>query len=64
MGSVTADPPSQALEDILDHCCFARNKLIDQPWRIVAIGLGDWAHASRSNRMLVFDRSGYDFRMA
>lgn len=30
--------------DILDHCCFAWNKLIDQPWRIMSIGLRDWAH--------------------
>jgi transposase len=31
-------------EDILDHCCHAWNKLIDQPWRIMSIGLRDWAH--------------------
>ena len=31
-------------EDILDHCCAAWNKLIDQPWRIMSIGLRDWAH--------------------
>lgn len=30
--------------DILDHCCFAWNNLIDQPWRIMSIGLRDWAH--------------------
>jgi hypothetical protein len=30
--------------DILDHCCFAWNRLIDQPWRIMSIGLRDWAH--------------------
>ena len=30
--------------DILDHCCFAWNKLIDQPWRIMSIGLRGWAH--------------------
>ena len=30
--------------DILDHCCFAWNKLIDQPWMIMSIGLRDWAH--------------------
>ncbi len=33
-------------EDILRHCCFAWNKLIDQPWRIMSIGLRDWIHAS------------------
>jgi transposase len=30
--------------DILDHCCAAWNKLIEQPWRIMSIGLRDWAH--------------------
>ena len=30
--------------DILDHCCAAWNKLVDQPWRIMSIGLRDWAH--------------------
>jgi transposase len=31
-------------EAILDHCCAAWNKLTDQPWRIMSIGLRDWAH--------------------
>ena len=31
-------------ENLIDHCCFARNKLIDQPWRIMSIGKRDWAH--------------------
>ncbi len=30
--------------EILDHCCAAWNKLTDQPWRIMSIGLRDWAH--------------------
>jgi transposase len=30
--------------DILDHCCEAWNKLVDQPWIIMSIGLRDWAH--------------------
>ena len=25
--------------DILDHCCEAWNKLIEQPWTIMSIGL-------------------------
>ena len=25
--------------DILDHCCHAWNKLVDQPWRIMSLGL-------------------------
>jgi len=34
----------KSYNDILDHCCFAWNKLIDQPWRIMSIGLREWAH--------------------
>jgi transposase len=34
-----------ASEAILDHCCDAWNTLIDQPWRIMSIGLRAWAHA-------------------
>jgi transposase len=30
--------------DILDHWCAAWNKLVDQPWRIMSLGLRDWAH--------------------
>ena len=33
--------------DIVDHCCDAWNRLIDQPWIIMSIGLRDWANASR-----------------
>lgn len=33
-------------ENILDHCCEAWNKLIDQPWRIMTIGHRQWAHGS------------------
>jgi hypothetical protein len=28
------------------NCCYAWNRLIDQPWRITSIGLRDWAHRS------------------
>jgi transposase len=34
----------RSYDDILDHCCGAWNKLIDQPWRIMSLGLRDWAH--------------------
>ncbi|WP_432444831.1 IS630 family transposase [Rhizobium leguminosarum] len=33
-------------DDIVDHCCEAWNKLIDQPWKIMSIGMRDWAHRS------------------
>jgi len=36
----------KSYDDIVDHCCFAWNKLIDQPWRIMTIGLRVWAHRS------------------
>lgn len=32
-------------EAIVDHCCDAWNKLVEQPWRIMSLGLRDWAHA-------------------
>jgi DDE superfamily endonuclease len=34
----------QSYDDLVDHCCTAWNKLTDQPWRIMSIGLRDWAH--------------------
>ena len=27
----------------VDHCCHAWNQLVDQPWRVMSIGLRDWA---------------------
>ena len=29
----------ESYDDILEHCCDAWNKLIDQPWRIFSIGM-------------------------
>ena len=34
----------KSYNDIVDHCCFAWNQLVDQPWRIMSIGLRDWAY--------------------
>jgi transposase len=36
----------KSYDDILDHCCFAWNKLIDMPWKIISIGTRDWAYRS------------------
>ena len=36
----------KSYEDILDHCCFAWNKLVDMPWKIMSIGTREWAHRS------------------
>ena len=33
-----------AHDDIVDHCCNAWNRLVDQPWHIMSIGLRDWAY--------------------
>jgi transposase len=34
----------KSYDDLLDQCCAAWNKLVDQPWRIMSIGLRQWAH--------------------
>ena len=31
-------------DNIVDHCCEAWKKFEDQPWRIMSLGLRDWAH--------------------
>ena len=36
----------KSYDDILDHCCFAWNKLIDMPWKIMSIGARDWVYRS------------------
>lgn len=33
-------------EEIVDHCCDAWNRLVDQPWRIMSLGLRNWANGS------------------
>ena len=35
----------KSYDDIVDHCAHAWNRLISEPWRIMSIGLRDWAHA-------------------
>ena len=34
----------KSYDDLVDHCCEAWNKLVDQPWRIMSLGLRQWAH--------------------
>ena len=34
----------KSYDDIVAHCCESWNKLIDQPKRIMSIGLRGWAH--------------------
>jgi hypothetical protein len=31
-------------DDLLDHCCEAWNKLRSQPWRLMSVGMREWAH--------------------
>jgi transposase len=31
-------------DDIVDRCCNAWNRLTEQPWKIMSLGLRDWAH--------------------
>ena len=31
-------------DNLVDHCCAAWNKLIEQPWTIMSLGMRDWAH--------------------
>ena len=34
----------QSYEDIVALCCEAWNKLIERPWKIISIGMREWAH--------------------
>ena len=34
----------KSYDDIVDHCCDAWNKLVNQPSRIMSIGPRDWAY--------------------
>ena len=36
----------KSYDDIVDHCRDAWNKLLDQPWRIMSIGLREWPISS------------------
>ena len=34
----------QTYDDIVAQCCEAWNKLTDQPWRIMSIGMREWPY--------------------
>jgi hypothetical protein len=38
----------KSFDDIVDHCCYAWNTLIDQPWKIMSIAQRDWAAIGHS----------------
>jgi transposase len=43
----------ESYDDLVDHCCAAWNKLVDQPWRIMSIGLRQWARTGSDQWDLV-----------
>lgn len=34
----------KSYDDLLTHCCEAWNKLLDQPWRIMSLGIREWTN--------------------
>jgi hypothetical protein len=38
----------KSFDDIVDHCCYAWNTLIDQPWKIMSVARRDWASVGYS----------------
>ena len=38
-----SDRVFRSYDAILEHCCHAWNRLADQPWRVMSLGLRDWA---------------------
>jgi len=38
----------KSFDDIVDHCCYAWNTLIDQPWKIMSIARRDWTTMGHS----------------
>lgn len=45
-------------DNIIDLCCDAWNRLVDQPWRIQSDDVN--GHVGRDQCRLVFDASGYN----
>jgi putative transposase len=46
-------------EDILALCCDAWNRLTNRPWKIMSIGLRDWAHGFRSAQVSITRKREY-----
>jgi len=38
----------KSFDNIVDHCCYAWNTLIDQPWKIMSIARREWASVGYS----------------
>src|SRR4029077_4850589 len=39
----------KSFDDIVDHCCYAWNTLIGQPWKIMSIARREWAFIGQSS---------------
>ena len=44
----TSGIPYTIIRSTVDHCCYAWNTLIDQPWKIMSIARRDWAIIGQS----------------
>jgi hypothetical protein len=44
-------------DDIVDHCCYAWNTLIDQPWKIMSSRSAQHAHRPRQARQTSLGRA-------
>jgi transposase len=42
----------QSYDNLVDHCCEAWNRLVDQPWKIMSIGMRDWATGSNQRDLV------------
>lgn len=38
----------KSFNDIVDHCCYSWNTLVNQPWKIMSLALRDWAVVDQS----------------
>lgn len=38
----------EGYDAILDAACEARNQLIDKPWKVMSIGMRNWAHCDQT----------------
>ena len=47
---LVVEPDLQSYEDIVALCCQAWNNLIDQPWKIMSLGMRKWAHGLINDR--------------
>src|SRR5262249_15785433 len=52
----------KSYDDLVDHCCEAWNKLVDQPWHIMSIGFRQWPHEFSSMRLRISSPRNGPFR--